>query len=31
MDWYGMSDKAIIRDIGKRIRHIRLNKNIFQE
>ncbi len=31
MDWYGMSDKAIIRDIGKRIKQTRLNKNISQE
>jgi len=31
MDWYGMSDKAIVRDIGKRIRQMRLNKNISQE
>ena len=30
MDWYGMSDKAIVRDIGKRIRQMRLNKNISQ-
>ncbi len=31
MDWYGMSDKAIVRDIGKRIRQMRLNKNISQK
>jgi transcriptional regulator with XRE-family HTH domain len=31
MDWYGMSDKAIIRDIGKRIKQMRLNKNISQK
>jgi transcriptional regulator with XRE-family HTH domain len=31
MDWYGMSDKAIIRDIGKRLKQIRLNKNITQQ
>ena len=31
MDWHGMSDKAIIRDIGKRIRQMRLNKNISQK
>ncbi len=31
MDWYGMSDEAIVRDIGKRIKQIRLNKNISQE
>ena len=30
MDWHGMSDKAIIRDIGKIIRQMRLNKNISQ-
>ena len=31
MDWHGMSDKAIIRYIGKRIRQMRLNKNISQK
>lgn len=31
MDWYGMTDNAIIRDIGKRIKQIRLNKNISQQ
>ena len=31
MDWYGMSDNEIIRDIGRRIKQLRLNKNISQE
>jgi len=31
MDWYGMSDNEIIRDIGKRLKTLRLRKNITQE
>ena len=31
MDWYGMTDKAIIKDIGNRLKQIRLNKNISQQ
>jgi putative transcriptional regulator len=31
MDWYGMSDNEIIRDIGKRLKALRLRKNITQE
>lgn len=31
MDWYGMSDNEIIRDIGKRLKELRLRKNITQE
>jgi len=31
MDWYGMSDNEIIRDIGKRLKALRLSKNITQE
>ncbi len=31
MDWYGMSDSEIIRDIGRRIKQLRLNKNMSQE
>jgi len=31
MDWYAISDKAIIRDIGRRLKQIRLNKNISQQ
>ncbi|MBM3709055.1 MAG: helix-turn-helix transcriptional regulator [Actinobacteria bacterium] len=31
MDWYGMSDNEIIRDIGKRLKELRLRKNITQD
>ncbi len=31
MDWYGMSDNAIIREIGLRLKQIRLEKNISQQ
>jgi len=31
MDWYGMSDNEVIRDIGRRIKQLRLNKNMSQE
>ena len=31
MDWYGMSDIEIIREIVKRIKQIRLSKNISQQ
>lgn len=31
MDWYGMSDNEIIRDIGRRLKALRLTKNITQD
>jgi transcriptional regulator with XRE-family HTH domain len=31
MDWYAMSDKAIVREMGKRLRQLRLHKNISQK
>ena len=31
MDWYGMSDSAVIREIGQRLKQIRLEKNISQQ
>ena len=31
MDWYGMSDNEVIRNIGRRIRQLRLNKNMSQK
>lgn len=30
MDWYSMSDRAIIKELGKRIKQMRLKKNISQ-
>ena len=31
MDWYGMSDSAIIKEIGNRLKNYRLRKNCTQE
>ncbi|MFC1478884.1 helix-turn-helix transcriptional regulator, partial [Candidatus Margulisiibacteriota bacterium] len=31
MSIYGMSDKAILREIGQRLRHKRLAKNLTQQ
>ncbi|MCB9231667.1 MAG: helix-turn-helix domain-containing protein [Bacteroidia bacterium] len=30
MDWYSMSDPAIVRELGHRIRQLRLNRNLTQ-
>lgn len=31
MNWYEMSDEGIIRELGKRIKQARLNKNLSQQ
>ena len=31
MDWYGMSDSAIIAELGNRLKNYRLRKNCTQE
>ena len=31
MNFYGMSDKAILREIGRRVKQRRLTKNLTQE
>ena len=31
MDWYGMSDSAIIAELGNRLKSYRLRKNYTQE
>lgn len=31
MDWYAMSDKTIVSEIGMRLKQLRLNRNISQQ
>ena len=31
MDYYGMSDKAILREVGRRLRRRRLDRNLTQQ
>ena len=31
MDFYGMTDKALLKEIGQRLRTLRLNRNLSQE
>jgi transcriptional regulator with XRE-family HTH domain len=31
MEWYAMSDRAIQKEIGKRFRQLRLNRNVTQK